>query len=91
MAGPLVLSDDAAHQDPGGRAGFDDPDGKIARDIGCDEPAARLHHEQFRLETSLRQSVLQAGKVALDNRFHIGVGDGGAGALVFPVAWRHLG
>ena len=88
MACPFFLPHLRAHQHPGRRAGFDDADRiGTGKDAGH-QPAIGLHDRQPGRHLEPAQRRLQRGEIALDQRRHIGIGDRGAGALVFAVFRR---
>ena len=87
---PLGLADDRAHEDAGGWPGFDDAHGKIAGEVGRDEPAARLHHEQVSGDATLRERLFEVTQVTVDDRLHVGIRNGGVGALILAELRRDL-
>ena len=50
-----------------------------------------MHDEQLVAEAALAQRLLQIAEIALDDRLHVGIGGGGAGALVLAELGRDLG
>ena len=65
--------------------------GRAARRLGAEDAAARLHHEQLRLDARVREPALDPLEVALDDRPDDGVDDGRGRAQVLAELGRDLG
>ena len=83
-AAGVVLGRDRARQDgAAGRSGFDQPHGIAPRRVDRRDATRRHHQQQGGRDSVLLQVGFELAEIACHARQHIGVGDGGRGALVF--------
>ena len=84
------IGDALGRHRPPGRARHHQMDGMASRGRGVHEPAVRLHHGPVDVDARLPQPGLETAHVALHERLHISVGDGGARPLVLAPDGGHL-
>ena len=77
-----------AHEHAGRRPGLHDPNRLLGREPRRHEPARGLHDEELVAEAAFAKRGFQARDVAGDEGAHVGVRDGGAGALVLAEPGR---
>ena len=84
-------ADNTAHHHAGCRTGLNDTDRHVSCQLRRDQARIRLHDEDVAFDPTFLQRAFEISKVAVDDRFHVSVGERRAEALKLTHLRRDLG